>query len=66
MNGVFEAEIVPINENTGDFLPFQELMHRRRKHKLDEADIAISNHKLIFLMYLYCDKKDCMDKFRVF
>jgi len=35
--GVFEAEIVPINENTGEFLPFQELMHRRRKYKLDKA-----------------------------
>ena len=22
--GIFEAEIVPINENTGEFLPFQE------------------------------------------
>ena len=35
--GIFEAEIVPINENTGEFLPFQELMHRRRKHKLEQA-----------------------------
>ena len=31
--GIFEAEIVAINENTGEFLPFQELMHRRRKNK---------------------------------
>tara|TARA_B110000014_G_scaffold208243_1_gene159430 strand:+ start:71 stop:1819 length:1749 start_codon:yes stop_codon:yes gene_type:complete len=36
-DGIFEAEIVAINENTGNFLPFQELMHRRRKHKLDQA-----------------------------
>ena len=36
-NGIFEAEIVAINANTGNFLPFQELMHRRRKHKLDQA-----------------------------
>ena len=35
--GIFEAEIVPINENTGEFLPFQELMHRRRKYKLEKA-----------------------------
>ena len=27
--GIFEAEIVAINENSGEFLPFQELMHRR-------------------------------------
>ena len=36
-NGIFEAEIVAINANTGNFLPFQELMHRRRIHKLDQA-----------------------------
>nr|AIE95541.1 DNA ligase I, ATP-dependent Dnl1 (LIG1) [uncultured marine thaumarchaeote AD1000_66_F10] len=36
-DGIFEAEIVAINENTGEFLPFQELMHRRRKYKLKEA-----------------------------
>ena len=26
-----------MNENTGDFLPFQELMHRRRKYKIEKA-----------------------------
>ena len=36
-DGIFEAEIVAINENTGNFLPFQELMHRRRKYKLEKA-----------------------------
>jgi DNA ligase-1 len=36
-DGIFEAEIVAINENTGDFLPFQELMHRKRKHGLEQA-----------------------------
>ena len=35
--GIFEAEIVAINENTGEFLPFQELMHRRRKNDLEKA-----------------------------
>ena len=30
-NIILEAEAVAINENTGEFLPFQELMHRRRK-----------------------------------
>ena len=59
-NGVFEAEIVPINENTGDFLPFQELMHRRRKHKLDEA-ISQYPIQVNFFDVLYCDD-DCMDK----
>ena len=59
-NGIFEAEIVPINENTGDFLPFQELMHRRRKHKLDEA-ISQYPIQVNFFDVLYCDD-DCMDK----
>jgi len=59
--GVFEAEIVPINENTGDFLPFQELMHRRRKHKLDEA-ISQYPIQVNFFDVLYCDKNDCLNK----
>ena len=58
--GVFEAEIVPINENTGDFLPFQELMHRRRKHKLDEA-ISQYPIQVNFFDVLYCDD-DCLNK----
>jgi len=60
-NRVFEAEIVPINENTGDFLPFQELMHRRRKHKLDEA-ISQYPIQVNFFDVLYCDKNDCLNK----
>ena len=60
-DGVFEAEIVPINENTGDFLPFQELMHRRRKHKLDEA-ISQYPIQVNFFDVLYCDKNDCLNK----
>jgi len=34
---ILEAEVVAIEENTGDLLPFQELMHRRRKYNLTEA-----------------------------
>ena len=58
--GVFEAEIVPVNENTGDFLPFQELMHRRRKHKLEKA---VSEYPITvnFFDVLYFDKKDCLN-----
>jgi len=58
--GVFEAEIVPINENTGEFLPFQELMHRRRKHKLDKA---VSQYPITvnFFDVLYYNKKDCLN-----
>jgi DNA ligase-1 len=32
-----EAEVVAIEESTGEFLPFQELMHRRRKYNISEA-----------------------------
>ena len=34
---ILEAEIVAINDDTGEFLPFQELMHRRRKYKIAKA-----------------------------
>ena len=58
--GVFEAEIVPVNENTGEFLPFQELMHRRRKYKLEKA---ISQYPITvnFFDVLCFDKKDCLN-----
>ena len=58
--GVFEAEIVPINENTGEFLPFQELMHRRRKYNLVKA---VSQYPITvnFFDVLYFDKKDCLN-----
>ena len=58
--GVFEAEIVPINENTGKFLPFQELMHRRRKYKLNEAVLQYPI-TVNFFDVLYYDKKDCLN-----
>ena len=34
---IIEAEVVAMNEDTGNFLPFQELMHRRRKYKIEKA-----------------------------
>jgi DNA ligase 1 len=34
---ILEAEVVAINEESGEYLPFQELMHRRRKHGIAEA-----------------------------
>jgi DNA ligase 1 len=36
-NTIFEAEVVAIHENSGEYLPFQELMHRRRKYNIQEA-----------------------------
>ena len=34
---ILEAEVVAINADTGEYLPFQELMHRRRKHGVEQA-----------------------------
>ena len=34
---ILEAEVVAIHEDTGEYLPFQELMHRRRKHGVEQA-----------------------------
>ena len=58
--GIFEAEIVPINENTGEFLPFQELMHRRRKHKLEKAVLQYPI-TVNFFDVLYFDDRSCLN-----
>ena len=57
---ILEAEVVAVNENTGDFLPFQELMHRRRKYKIDKA---VSEYPISvnFFDLLYLDGKSCLD-----
>ncbi|HZD36271.1 MAG TPA: ATP-dependent DNA ligase, partial [Nitrososphaeraceae archaeon] len=34
---ILEGEIVAIDPSTAEFLPFQELMHRRRKYGVEEA-----------------------------
>ncbi len=58
---ILEAEAVAINENTGEFLPFQELMHRRRKYKVEKA---VSQYPITmnFFDVLYCDKKSYLDE----
>ena len=58
--GIFEAEIVAINENTGEFLPFQELMHRRRKYKLKKAVLEYPI-TVNFFDVLYFDGKNCLN-----
>lgn len=57
---ILEAEAVAINEKTGEFLPFQELMHRRRKYKIEKA---VSEYPIAvnFFDVLYADGKSCMD-----
>lgn len=34
---ILEGEVVAVNTETGEYFPFQELMHRRRKHGVQEA-----------------------------
>jgi DNA ligase-1 len=59
-NIIVEAEIVAINENTGEFLPFQELMHRRRKYKIEKA---VTQYPITvnFFDILYCNGKSCLE-----
>ena len=59
-NIIVEAEIVAVNENTGEFLPFQELMHRRRKHKIEKA---VTQYPITvnFFDILYCNGKSCLE-----
>lgn len=59
-NAILEAEAVAINESTGEFLPFQELMHRRRKYKVEKAvtEYPISVN---FFDVLYHNGKNCLN-----
>ena len=56
---VLEGEVVAINPDSGEYLPFQELMHRRRKHNIDETmkqyPVAVN-----FFDALLVDGKDVM------
>ena len=57
---ILEAEAVAINENTGEFLPFQELMHRRRKYQVEKA-VAQYPITVNFFDVLYHDGKSCLE-----
>jgi DNA ligase 1 len=54
---ILEAEVVAINPITGEYLPFQELMHRRRKYEINQA---VENYpvSLNFFDILYLDGQD--------
>ena len=59
-NIILEAEAVAINENTGEFLPFQELMHRRRKYKIEKA---VTEYPITvnFFDVLYRNGESCLE-----
>ncbi|MDV3244936.1 MAG: ATP-dependent DNA ligase, partial [Nitrososphaerales archaeon] len=54
---ILEAEVVAVNEDTGEYLPFQELMHRRRKYGVAEA-VAQYPVALNFFEVLLAGAKD--------
>jgi DNA ligase 1 len=57
---ILEGEVVAINAETEEYLPFQELMHRRRKHGVEEA---MENYPVVmnFFDVLYIDGKNKTD-----
>jgi DNA ligase-1 len=56
-DAILEGEALGFNESTGEFMPFQETMQRKRKHSIEEKIGEIPLHLFAFdLMYL--DGKD--------
>jgi len=54
---IVECEVVAVDPHTGDLQPFQELMHRRRKHGISEA-MADYPVALVAFEVLYADGVD--------
>jgi DNA ligase-1 len=54
---IFEAEAVARDAKSGDLLPFQELMRRKRKHGVEEAAAALPISLVAFDL-LYVDGED--------
>jgi len=54
---IVEGEIVAVDPSTGEMLPFQELMHRRRKYGVEEAMQAYPAALRLFDA-LYVDGRD--------
>jgi DNA ligase-1 len=54
---ILEAECVAVDVETGELLPFQELMHRRRKYGVEEA---MAQYPVSLFMFdgLYVDGED--------
>jgi DNA ligase-1 len=56
---ILEGEVVAINPQTEEYLTFQELMHRRRKHGVEEA---MENYPVVVNLFdiLYADGESKM------
>lgn len=57
---ILEAEAVAINVDSGEYLPFQELMHRRRKYNIEKA---VSQYPISvnFFDVLLVDDTSCLE-----
>jgi DNA ligase-1 len=55
---IVEGEVVAVNPDTEEYLPFQELMHRRRKYDIEKA---MKEYPIALNLFdvLYLDGKDC-------
>ncbi|MFQ5552517.1 MAG: ATP-dependent DNA ligase [Thermoplasmata archaeon] len=60
-NAILDAEAVPVDMNTGGFLPFQEVSHRRRKYGVQEAIQEIPVALLVFDC-LYLDGEELLER----
>ncbi|RLG48933.1 MAG: ATP-dependent DNA ligase, partial [Thermoproteota archaeon] len=58
--GILDGECVAVNPDTGEILPFQELMHRRRKYEVEE--MAEKYPAVLYLFdLLYLDGRELID-----
>lgn len=57
VDAILECEAVPIDPETNETLPFQELMHRKRKKEIEKA-VEEYPVALYFFDALYCDGDD--------
>ena len=58
---ILEGEIVAVNPDTGEMLPFQELMHRRRKYGVKEA---MEQYPVVTYLFdlLYAEGESYLDR----
>ncbi len=56
---IFDGEALAYNEDTHEFLPFQQTIQRKRKHGVDEKVEEMPLHLFAFDV-MYLDGKDCM------
>jgi DNA ligase 1 len=58
---IFEGEALAYNDATGEFLPFQETIQRKRKHGIEEKAMELPLHLFAFDILFY-EGKDCLSK----